>query len=256
MGKEELFELTPEELRSGCDLTKFEFQTTDDISIQEAMIGQERALKAIDFGLNIKSEGFNLYISGMVGTGRNTSIIRAVEKIAQNEPAPEDICYLYNFQNKDEPKALKLPAGTGCRFKKDTEELIKELEQQIIKAFVSEEYERHKKSALNKYEEKKSVLQSEIEEFAKSKGLTIQQTLTGFMVAPIHKGRPILMKSPNLTWCFSLRNKPTATTLADAPIGVILPPSEVPISSPNKNSSGLAPNETATSFATGIIATI
>jgi len=189
MSKERPSELATQDLRCGCDLTKFDFQTTDDISVQEEMIGQERALKAIDFGLNIKSEGFNLYISGVVGTGRNTAIIRAVEKIAQNEPAPDDICYLYNFQNKDEPKALKLPAGTGCCLKKDTEELIKDLEQRIIKAFVSEEYERHRKSTLNKFEEQKSALQAEIEEFAKSKGLTIQQTLTGFMVAPMLKGK-------------------------------------------------------------------
>ena len=184
-------ELGPDELRKECDLLAFDFNTTDDISVQDQMIGQERALKAIDFGLNIKNEGFNLYISGIVGTGRNTAIIRAVEKIAQNEPAPDDICYLYNFQNKDEPKALKVPAGTGCRFRKDMEEMIKELEQQIIKAFVSDEYERHRKRVLNKYEEKKSALQAEIEEFAKSKGLTIQQTLTGFAVTPIHKGKVI-----------------------------------------------------------------
>lgn len=182
-------ELGADELRRECDPSVFDFNTTDDISVQAQMIGQERALKAIDFGLNIKSEGFNLYISGIVGTGRNTAIIRAVEKIAEGEPAPDDICYLYNFQNKDEPKALKVPAGMGCAFRKDMEELIKELEQQILKAFVSEEYERHKKSILNKFEEKKSSLQQEIEEFAKFKGLTIQQTLTGFMVAPIHKGK-------------------------------------------------------------------
>jgi len=189
MGRERTNELSVADLKCGCDLSRFDFRTTDDIPIQEEMIGQERALKAIDFGLNIKSEGFNLYVSGLVGTGRNTAIIRAVEKIAQSEPAPDDICYLYNFQNKDEPKALKLPAGVGCALRKDTEELIKELEQQIIKAFVSDEYERHKKSILNKFEEKKSALQADIEEFAKSKGLTIQQTLTGFMVAPMHKGK-------------------------------------------------------------------
>lgn len=182
-------ELDPDELRKKCDPSIFEFSTTDDISAQAQMIGQERALKAIDFGLNIKSEGFNLYISGIVGTGRNTAIIRAVEKIAEHEPVPEDICYLYNFQSKDEPRALRLPAGIGCGFKKDMEELINDLEQQIIKAFVSEEYERHKKLILDKFEERKSTLQSEIDEFAKSKELTIQQTLTGFNVAPIRKGR-------------------------------------------------------------------
>lgn len=184
-------ELSPDELRKECDLSIFDFNSTSDISPEVQMIGQERALKAIDFGLNIKSEGFNLYISGVVGTGRNTAILKAVEKIAKDEPAPDDICYLYNFQNKDEPKALKLPAGGACEFRKDMEELIKDLEQQILKAFVSEEYERHKKSILDKYEGRKSSLQQEIEEFAKSKGLTIQQTLTGFVVTPIHKGKAL-----------------------------------------------------------------
>lgn len=189
MSKDKLYELSPEELRSECDPAMFDFQTTHDISIEDKIIGQERALKAIDFGLNVKSEGFNLYISGMVGTGRNTAIIRAVEKIAKNEPAPQDLCYLYNFQNKDEPKVLKLPSGVGCQFKKDVEELIKDLEQETTKAFISEDYEKHKKSILDKFEEKKAKLHSEAEEFAKSKGLVIQQTLTGLLVVPTYKGR-------------------------------------------------------------------
>ncbi|MDD4938968.1 MAG: AAA family ATPase [Candidatus Omnitrophica bacterium] len=183
--------LTHIELRKKCDLSAFDFKTTDELSVGPQMIGQDRALKAIDFGLNIKSEGFNLYVSGALGTGRNTSIIRAVEAIAAKENAPEDICYLYNFQKKDEPKALKLPAGKGCALKKDMEELSNDLEQRIIKAFMSEEYEEHKKSILSKFEEKKTVLQSETEEFARSKELAIQQTLTGFVVAPVHKGRVI-----------------------------------------------------------------
>lgn len=191
MSQDNKFELAAQDLRSECDPGIFDFETTDDILIDSEIIGQERAQKAIDFGLNIKSEGFNLYISGAVGTGRNTAVTRALEKIAASEPAPDDICYLYNFQNKDEPKALKLPAGLGCHLKKDLEEMTRDLEQQVIKAFSSEEYEKHKKLIINKFEEKKARLHQEAEEFAKEKGFVIQQAITGLLVVPLYKKKAL-----------------------------------------------------------------
>lgn len=184
------FELNSLDLKNECDPAIFDFETTDQISVEDKMIGQERALSAIEFGLNMKSQGYNLYVAGITGTGRNTAIIRAVKELAKNEPVPDDLCYLYNFEKPDEPKALKLPAGLGSQFKKDTEELVKDLETEIQKAFLSEDYERHKKIILDRFEEDKEKLNLESEKFARQKGFLLQQTLTGLMVVPIVKGRP------------------------------------------------------------------
>lgn len=183
------FELKPEELRKQCDPSIFKFNRTDELSAKDKVIGQERALKAIDFGLNVEDEWFNLYVSGIQGTGRNTAILRAVQNIAKEKKIPEDICYLHNFDNPDEPKFLKISAGWGCELKHDLEEFIKDFESEIRKAFLSEDYERHRKSLIDRFEENKDTLSQELEEFVKSRSFILEQTLTGFVVAPVYKGR-------------------------------------------------------------------
>lgn len=182
-------ELTAEELRKECDASIFKFNKTDELTVEDKVIGQERALKAIDFGLNVNDEWFNLYVSGIQGTGRNTAILRAVEKIAKEKKIPDDICYLHNFDKPDEPKFLKISAGWGCELKHDVEEFIKDFESEIRKAFLSEDYEKHRKALIDKFKEKKDRLGAELEEFVKDKGFVLDQSLTGFLVTPVYKGR-------------------------------------------------------------------
>jgi len=182
-------ELRADELRKECSPQVFSFETTDELTVEEQTIGQERALKAIDFGLGLESEWFNLYISGMQGTGRNTTILKVVQDIAAKRRAPEDICYLYNFEKPDEPKFLKVPAGKGCEFRDDMEEFIKVLGDEIRKAFLSEDYEKHKREILESIQDKKEQLDAELGEFVRSRGFMLRQTLTGFIVTPLYKGR-------------------------------------------------------------------
>lgn len=182
-------ELAAEELRKECDPSVFKFNKTDELNVEDKVIGQERAIKAIDFGLNINDEWFNLYVSGIQGTGRNTAILKAVEKIAKEKSIPQDLCYLHNFDKTDEPKSLKVPAGWGCEFRHDMEEFVKDFESEIRKAFLSEDYEKHRKALIDKFEEKKESLGAELEEFVKNKGFVLEQTLTGFVVSPVYKGR-------------------------------------------------------------------
>ncbi|MFH1416097.1 MAG: AAA family ATPase [Elusimicrobiota bacterium] len=184
-------ELKAKELRNECDPKVFKFKTTEEISEGEVIISQNRALKAIGFGLRIKSDGFNLYVSGIPGTGRSTAIMNTVKEIAAREPVPEDICYLYNFDNPDEPRALTLPAGMGSQFEDDMEEFIKELETEIVKAFSGKDYEDKKKELLEEIKEEKEKLSLELEEYAKSMGFTIQQSLTGLLVLPLIDGKPM-----------------------------------------------------------------
>lgn len=185
------FELGPQELTNECDPSLFDFTTTDELVSETEMIGQERAVRAIDFGLNIQDEGFNLYISGVTGTGRNTAIINAVRALAKNKPAPEDVCFLYNFEKPDEPKFLKLPAGKGCELRLDMEEFIKDFKNQVQKSFSSEDYEKHKKEIIDRFQKHKEDLDAELDEFVKSKSFMLQQTLTGVAVIPLYKGHAL-----------------------------------------------------------------
>lgn len=185
-------ELSAAELCNRCDPAAFPFETTDEIQPDsERIIGQERGLGAIDFGLNIKSDGYNLFVAGHPGTGRTTSIMKAVKALAAMEPAPDDICYLHNFKKEDEPKAIKLPAGKGCHFHDDMDEIVKDLETEIQKAFTSEEYETHKKDILDRFESRRETINTELQQFAASRNSVLKQTFSDIVVVPMHKGRPV-----------------------------------------------------------------
>ena len=111
-------ELSPEELSNKVDCGLFEFDTTADLNPLDGIIGQGRAAAAMEFGLTIKRPGYNIYVSGLTGTGRSSYTKSIVSKIAENEKVPEDWCYVYNFVNPDKPMCINLPAGIGYRASK------------------------------------------------------------------------------------------------------------------------------------------
>lgn len=100
-------ELTPKELRRECDPTSLmSCETTEAIPPLEGIIGQERAVKALKFVLEIKESGFNSYVAGPLGTGRTTAVKYFLEEIAKAKPVPSDGCYVNNFRNPYQPKAI------------------------------------------------------------------------------------------------------------------------------------------------------
>lgn len=177
--------LKPSVLKNVCDPNLFDFDTTKKVSFSEHIIDQKRAEDAIMFGLNINAEGFNLYISGSPGTGRTTSVLKAVEDIAKRRTVPDDMCYIYNFKMPDEPKVLMLPAGKGMQYKKDMELLSRELVLEIQKSFESKEYEEMERNVLTDIEQKKNKISVELEDFAKSKGFVLKQTAAGIAILPV-----------------------------------------------------------------------
>lgn len=132
--------LAPELLFTPCDPAQFGFATTDELADTGVIIGQERALEAIHFGLGMNREGFNLFALGPTGHGKLTAVREIVEREAQALPAPDDWCYVNNFDNPAKPKALRLPAGRGVVFARDMERLIEELSVSIPATFEGEEY--------------------------------------------------------------------------------------------------------------------
>ena len=108
-------ELPPEKLRKEIDPKIMRCKTTDEIPPLEGIIGQERAVRALRFGLDIKERGFNIYVAGYPGTGRMTAVRDFLEEIAKSKPVPNDWCYVNNFSNPYEPKAIKLPPRKGMQ---------------------------------------------------------------------------------------------------------------------------------------------
>jgi len=182
-----LKKVAAEELYRSCDPSEFPFKTTDDIQPLKETIGQARALRALDFGLEINSPGFNIYILGESGTGKMTTIKAILEDKAKDEPVPNDLCYVYNFKNPDVPKALCLPSGTGLTFQKDMDELINVLRQEIPKVFDSKEYEKQRTKIFEDFQQKQKTFFSELEKEVKNKDFSLKKTVSGLALVPVKK---------------------------------------------------------------------
>ncbi|UCB46756.1 MAG: AAA family ATPase [Spirochaetota bacterium] len=187
-------ELTPEQLRYICDESIFDFESTADIPELSEIIGQERAVEAIEFGMEIDSDGFNIFAIGPSGAGKTSTIQRFVQRKAKEKPVPEDWCYVYNFDEEHKPKALRLLPGKGREFRQDMENLVTEVKQDIVQAFEREEYEKEKASIMESFQKMQGDMFSQFNEKAESEGFSLQRGPTGFFVVPMHEGSPITGK--------------------------------------------------------------
>ena len=184
--------LSVNELYKCCDLNIFKFDTTDELPAFEGTIGQERAMKALDFGISLDTAGFNIFILGENGTGKMTTIKSILSKQSLNEPVPSDWCYVYNFKDDDAPIAVSLNPGRAVIFQKDMDELVKILRVEISKVFESKEYDKQKSLLLEEFQKKQKDLFAALEDEAKAKGFSIRKTVSGLLIVPIKKtGEPL-----------------------------------------------------------------
>ncbi len=174
-----------------------DFHSTAEIPSLEGMIGQKRAVKAVEFGLDIKQPGYNIFVAGPPGTGKITYIREAVKKKAAKENTPGDWIYVHNFKNPDRPVAINLPAGKGQEFCKQMDELIDEIQEEIRKTFSGDEYERQRNEVLKGYKEKQQEISNEIDRKAREKGFIIQRKPTGLMTVPQRDGQPLKQEEFN-----------------------------------------------------------
>lgn len=168
-----------------CDTKNLAFKTTEEVSPLQHIMGQDRGEAAMKFGLQIEHPSYNIYISGMKGTGRTTYTTEAVKKIATTKKVPDDWCYVYNFENTGKAIAINLPAGIGRDFQKDVDELIQDLLIEVPRAFNSEDYDRHRNEIIKEYQEQKNNLLYELSEYADKKNFSIKNTNDGFMFVPL-----------------------------------------------------------------------
>ncbi len=183
--------LKSKELRPACNLEGVEFETTADVQPLEEMIGQDRAVKATEFGLRIKRSGYNIFMTGLTGTGKSSYAQSIVKILSAEEPVPDDWVYVYNFENPGEPVALNLPAGTGAVFRHHMEELLEDLKQNIPKAFDGDDYERQKSVPVKEFQEKRQELLEELNRAAQEKGFALKRTSSGFVTIPLQDGEQI-----------------------------------------------------------------
>jgi len=187
-----------EKLRWQCDPNMFTFKTTADIEPLKEIVGQERALLALKTGLEIESPGYNIFVSGMTGTGRTTTIKTALEKFLEPGPAPDDICCVNNFSSPDNPVSLLLPAGNGKKFRKAMENLIVDIKAAIIQRLSGQDYKNKLKNVVEEFRNRQKELINRIKLRSQEEGFSLVQVQVG--QGPIT--RPVLV--PNF------QNQPTS----------------------------------------------
>ena len=178
-----------EKLKANCDLTIFQFDTTKDIHTHKDIIGQERARKALEFGLSIKRKGYNIFVTGIRGTGRNTYSHSMAKELAKDQSTPKDWCYVYNFNKPENPKALQFEPSKGNYFKKKIESIISKLKLDIPKALTSREYEDRKNVIYLQYKRKIGEIIEELNDMAKEYDFIFKQTEKGLVSIPLIEGR-------------------------------------------------------------------
>ncbi len=184
-------ELSPAQVRQICDPVLFKCDSTGEMVPKEGIIGQDRALSALRFGLNILKPGFNVYVAGPAGTGRTTAIKSYLETLAAKKKPSPDWCYVYNFRDSYCPRALKLPAGMGQDLQKDMKHTIDNAKRSLEQAFTSKEYDERRTDITEDFNKKREAVFDAISKKAKDKGLLLQSTPVGLMLVPSSNGEPI-----------------------------------------------------------------
>ena len=177
-------ELKPEELRWKCDPEIFEFESTEDIDPIEGILGQERALKAIRMGVDLRSPGYNIYIAGLSGSGKATTVKQMLEKISSDCPRLYDYAYVNNFKDPDQPMLLKFPKGMAKEFKQDLNSAIEVLKQRIPITLESELYLSRKKNIVEEYNQKEQELMNSFDAELREKGFSLGQIRVGDQIRP------------------------------------------------------------------------
>jgi lon-related putative ATP-dependent protease len=180
-----------EKLRNVCPPDLMRCESTKELTPLTEIIGQERAVHVLKFGLGIKNHGFNMYVAGYPGTGRKSTVKSFVEAQAKTQSVPPDWCYVNNFENQYEPKAIQLSAGKGKEFRDDMKNFIENVKTALPKAFESEDYAAKRDATIRGLEEKRKQLIEELNVEAQSEGFVIQTTPIGFLLIPVLDGKPL-----------------------------------------------------------------
>jgi len=193
---EKIYEEVPvEKLRWRCDPNSFPMETTEAIEPCQEIIGQERALEAIRVGLEIQSIGYNIFVTGLAGTGRFTTIKAVFEEMDVKGKIPNDLCYVNNFKNPDMPHMLSLPAGQGNGFKKEMETLIETLKKKVPLIFENENYLNKKKELVEGFRNRQAEMFREFEKKVNKEGFALVQIQMGPYsrpgIVPMVEGNPV-----------------------------------------------------------------
>ena len=184
-------ELSYKSLKMVCDKEMFHFETTEELEPINDGIGQERGIKALEFGVSVDVKGNNIYLEGPSGVGKTMYAKNYLDKIAIKKKVPNDWCYIYNFQNPNEPIAVSLPAGQGKEFKENMDGFIKEVKKDIKKTFNADDFEKEKALIRKEFEEKREILMTKLNEDSMKHGFQVKSAQNGIYMMPVIDGKVV-----------------------------------------------------------------
>ena len=184
-------ELSAESLRNVCDGSCLDFETTAELPPLQSIIGQKRAIQALEFGLEIEEKGFNIFAAGPSGTGKTTAISAFLEERARLKETPPDWCYVNDFKNPNRPLALQLPPGRGRELQRDMRILVDEAKRDLTRAFESEEYDQRREELLQVLRRERDSSFNDLNVRARDKGFLLQATPVGLALVPHRDSKPM-----------------------------------------------------------------
>ncbi len=190
------YEVPVSKLRWECDPNVFEFNHTKNLAPLREFVGQDRAIRAIEFGLSMDREGYNIYVAGLTGTGKTTMVKTYIQRLVERKKVEEkrqleDWCYLYNFADPDRPQIISLPQGKGKPFRDQIKNLLQKLKEDLAKAFSGEEYTSEKKKAVEESQARQQKFLEETAEEAQRQGFQLQMTSVGPALFPVVDGKAV-----------------------------------------------------------------
>ena len=191
------YEVPYEDLCWVCSAQRFKFDCTDELHPLEGFVGQDRALRAIEFGLDLDKAGYNLFVTGLTGTGKASAIKSHVEKVVAERTARGerfavyDWCYVHSFSDPDHPQALQLPSGQGKKFRQQMENLLKAMREDVPKAFASEAYADQRKQMEEQGRIQYQNAVRDLEREVAAEGFAVQFTPAGVNLFPMVEGKPL-----------------------------------------------------------------
>ena len=184
-------ELSYKDLKITFDEKQFSFDTTEELEPLQTGIGQERGIKALEFGLQTDMKGYNIYLEGPSGVGKTMYTNDFLSNLARKKKIPPDWCYIYNFHNPNEPVAVSLPAGQGKEFKNSMDGFIKEIKKDIKKTFNADDFEKEKSLIKQEFEEKRTALLEKLNIASHKYNFHVSSSQNGIYMMPIVNGKVI-----------------------------------------------------------------
>jgi lon-related putative ATP-dependent protease len=183
--------LPVEMLYRHCDLSELPFKSTEDLEELKEIPGQDRAVEAIHFATEIKVDGHNVYVLGPSGSGRHMFVRQYLEEKSAGGPVPDDWCYVYNFDDPRQPRAIAMPAGRSKQLRKDVEHVIQDAQTAIPAAFESEDFQVQREAIAEEFKESQEKVFKSVEDEAGDRGIGVIQTPTGIAFIPLREGEAL-----------------------------------------------------------------